>query len=67
MLADHTKWNVTGLSSIARLDEAETMITDTGIPLAAKTGLGEHIGHVVAADPLFLDNDETMTELRRRV
>ena len=46
---------------------AETLITDTGIPIAAKTVLGEHIGHVVAADPLFNDNDETMTELRRRV
>ena len=43
------------------------MITDTGIPSSAKAILGEHIGHVVAADPLFNDNDETMTELRRRV
>ena len=67
VLADHTKWNVTGLSSIAPLDQAETLITDTGIPSAARTILGEHIGHVVAADPLFNDNDETMTELRRRV
>jgi len=67
VLADHTKWNVTGLSSIAPLDAAETLITDTGIPVTAKTVLAEHIGHVVAADPLFNDNDETMTELRRRV
>jgi DeoR/GlpR family transcriptional regulator of sugar metabolism len=67
VLADHTKWNVTGLSSIAPLSQAETLITDTGIPVAAKTVLGEHIGHVVAVDPLFNDNDETMTELRRRV
>ncbi|HZX53118.1 MAG TPA: DeoR/GlpR family DNA-binding transcription regulator, partial [Ilumatobacteraceae bacterium] len=67
VLADHTKWNVTGLSSIAPLDAAETLITDTGIPVAAKSVLDEQIGHVVAADPLFNDNDETMTELRRRV
>jgi hypothetical protein len=28
--------------------------------------LSEHIDHVVAADPMFNDNDATMTELRRR-
>ena len=46
---------------------AYTIITDTGLPTAARAVLGEHIGQVVAADPLFNDNDETMTELRRRV
>ena len=66
VLADHTKWNVTGLSSIAPLDQAETLITDTGIPASARSVLGEHIGHVVTVDPLFNDNDETMSELRRR-
>jgi DeoR/GlpR family transcriptional regulator of sugar metabolism len=66
VLADHTKWNVTGLSSIAPLTDAETLITDTGIPASAKTVLSEHIDHVVAADPMFNDNDATMTELRRR-
>ena len=66
VLADHTKWNVTGLSSIASLAQAETLITDTGIPPAARSTLGEHIGHVLAADPMFHDNDATMTELRRR-
>ncbi|MEO8267178.1 MAG: DeoR/GlpR family DNA-binding transcription regulator [Ilumatobacteraceae bacterium] len=66
VLADHTKWNVTGLSSIASLAQAETLITDTGIPPAARSTLSEHIGHVLAADPMFNDNDVTMTELRRR-
>jgi DeoR/GlpR family transcriptional regulator of sugar metabolism len=66
VLADHTKWNVTGLSSIAALDQAETLITDTGIPTAAKTVLNSHVGHLVIADPLFNTNNEaTMTELRR--
>jgi DeoR/GlpR family transcriptional regulator of sugar metabolism len=66
VLADHTKWNVTGLSSIATLDEAETMITDTGIPAAAKTVLNGHVGHLVIADPLFnISNEATRTQLRR--
>jgi DeoR/GlpR family transcriptional regulator of sugar metabolism len=65
VLADHTKWNVTGLSSIATLDQAETLITDTGIPASAKVALSSHVTHVVTADPLFNDNQATMTELRR--
>jgi DeoR/GlpR family transcriptional regulator of sugar metabolism len=66
VLADHTKWNVTGLSSIAALDQAETLITDTGIPAAAKSALTGHVGHLVIADPLFnIHNEMTMTELRR--
>ena len=32
VLADHTKWNVTGLSTIAALSQADTLITDTGNP-----------------------------------
>src|SRR5438093_1551105 len=31
VLADHTKWGVIGISLIARLDEADTLITDSGI------------------------------------
>ncbi len=65
VLADHTKWNVTGLSSIAQLAQADTLITDTGMPSLARSVLSEHIGHIVAADPLFNDKDATMTELRR--
>jgi DeoR/GlpR family transcriptional regulator of sugar metabolism len=31
VVADHTKWGVIGISSMARLDEADTVITDDGI------------------------------------
>lgn len=31
VVADHTKWGVVGISSMARLDEADTVITDDGI------------------------------------
>jgi DeoR/GlpR family transcriptional regulator of sugar metabolism len=65
VLADHTKWNVTGLSSIAPLGQAATLITDTGIPAEAKSILADHVPHVVVVDPLFVDNDATMSDLRR--
>jgi DeoR/GlpR family transcriptional regulator of sugar metabolism len=47
VLADHTKWDVTGLSSFADLDEVDVFITDDGIdPLAAEV-LSMHIPDVV--------------------
>lgn len=36
VVADHTKWGVVGISSMARLDEADTVITDDGISQEAR-------------------------------
>ena len=40
VLADHSKWGVIGISAIARLDEAHTLITDTGLDPAVREELG---------------------------
>lgn len=50
VVADHTKWGVVGLSTIARLDEAGAVVTDEGLPLAAREVLDEHVGEVVVAE-----------------
>ncbi len=50
VLADHTKWGVVGISSMARLDEADTLITDAGVPGAARDALAAVVGHLVAVD-----------------
>lgn len=47
--ADHTKWGVVGISSIARLDEANTLITDAGMPPEAQDILKESVGELVLA------------------
>ena len=31
VVADHSKWGVIGISSIARLDQADVLITDAGL------------------------------------
>jgi DeoR/GlpR family transcriptional regulator of sugar metabolism len=41
VLADHTKWGVTGLSTIAPLARASTLITDDGLDEHARAILGE--------------------------
>jgi DeoR family transcriptional regulator, fructose operon transcriptional repressor len=55
VLADHTKWNVTGLSTFASLDDADELITDANLPLAARRVLEEHVGRLLLTDAQFSD------------
>jgi DeoR/GlpR family transcriptional regulator of sugar metabolism len=49
VLADSSKWGVIGISSIARLDEADTLVTDTGLPEDAREVAGEAARELVIA------------------
>ncbi|MEU6844272.1 DeoR/GlpR family DNA-binding transcription regulator [Streptomyces sp. NPDC046716] len=51
VLADHTKWGTVGLSSFAALDQVDTLVTDAGLPVEARTEISEHMRLVVAGDP----------------
>ncbi len=52
VLADHTKWGTVGISSIAALDEAHVVITDSGLDEAARTLLAEQVADLVVVDPV---------------
>lgn len=47
--ADHTKWGTTGLSSFADLDQIDVLVTDAGMPDAARQVLSERVGRLVIA------------------
>jgi DeoR/GlpR family transcriptional regulator of sugar metabolism len=51
VLADHTKWGTVGLSTIARLGDADVLVTDSGIGEEARRQLAEEVGELVIADP----------------
>jgi DeoR/GlpR family transcriptional regulator of sugar metabolism len=51
VVADHTKWGVVGLSSIARLDQADVLITDGHLDAAVREVLAAHVGELVEARP----------------
>lgn len=51
VVADHTKWGVIGLSSIARLDQADVLITDNGLSAEARATLSDHVRELVVVDP----------------
>ena len=50
VLADHTKWGVVGIASIARLDQADVLISDTGLDLAAQAAVREVVGEVILVE-----------------
>jgi DeoR/GlpR family transcriptional regulator of sugar metabolism len=51
VVADHSKWGVVGLSSIARLDQADVLITDDGIDPAAREAIANHVRRVIVVEP----------------
>jgi DeoR/GlpR family transcriptional regulator of sugar metabolism len=49
VLADHTKWGVIGISTIAGLSDADVLIADSGLEEEARTALAEQVGELVIA------------------
>jgi DeoR/GlpR family transcriptional regulator of sugar metabolism len=49
VIADHTKWGVVGIASIARLDQADVLITDAGLDADAMALVREAIPDVIVA------------------
>lgn len=51
VVADHTKWGVVGLSSIARLEQADILVTDSGIDGDAREILASRVREFVEVEP----------------
>jgi DeoR/GlpR family transcriptional regulator of sugar metabolism len=59
VVADNTKWNVVGISTIAALNEADVVVTDEGLAPEAMAVLRDEVGEVkVAAVPPSLTGTE---------
>lgn len=51
VVADSTKWGAVGISSIARIDEIDVLVTDSGLPRNARVTLSDLVGELVFAEP----------------
>jgi len=51
VVADHSKWGVIGISSIARLDQADVLITDAGLEQDARATLTSAVRSLVVVEP----------------
>ncbi|WP_431980354.1 DeoR/GlpR family DNA-binding transcription regulator [Streptomyces qinglanensis] len=49
VVADHTKWGTVGLSSFASLDQVDALVTDSGLPSAAREEIQERLPELVVA------------------
>ncbi len=64
--ADHTKWGVTGVSTIARLDRADVIISDEALGAEARLVLEDRAGSLILAAlsediaPLAATNDDAV-------
>jgi DeoR/GlpR family transcriptional regulator of sugar metabolism len=52
VVADHSKWGVIGISSIARLDQADVMITDSDLPAEARTILADAVRQLIVVETI---------------
>jgi DeoR/GlpR family transcriptional regulator of sugar metabolism len=52
VVTDHSKWGVVGISSIARFDQADVMVTDAGLSAEARLILGGAVRELIIVDPL---------------
>ncbi|GAA1793663.1 DeoR/GlpR transcriptional regulator [Planosporangium flavigriseum] len=50
VLADHTKWETVGIATIAPLDDADVLITDSRLPSGAQEQLSERVGELIVVD-----------------
>src|SRR4051812_28293697 len=50
VVADHSKWGVIGISSIARLDQADVLITDSGLEPEARAVLNRSVRSLVVVE-----------------
>ncbi|PZG53008.1 DeoR family transcriptional regulator [Spongiactinospora gelatinilytica] len=58
--ADHTKWGLVGISTIAELAEAHVVITDEGLPAHARDELAAAAGELVIAAREPADTRESL-------
>jgi DeoR/GlpR family transcriptional regulator of sugar metabolism len=50
VLADHTKWGTIGISSVARLEDADTIVSDSGLDQAARSQLASSVRRLILVD-----------------
>ena len=50
VLADHTKWETVGIATIARLDDADILVTDSGLLPEARSQLADRVGELVIVE-----------------
>jgi DeoR/GlpR family transcriptional regulator of sugar metabolism len=51
VVADHSKWGIIGLSTIATLDQVDVLVTDADLDDVARRMVSEQVGQLIVAAP----------------
>jgi DeoR/GlpR family transcriptional regulator of sugar metabolism len=57
VVADHTKWETLGISTIAQLSDAHTVVTDDGLGRPARERLRAEVGELIIAERTHDDQE----------
>ena len=57
VVADHSKWGVIGLSTIASLGQVDVLVTDADLDPVARRTVSEQVGQLIVAQP-FEDQED---------
>ena len=57
VVADHSKWGIIGLSTIATLDQVDVLVTDAELDELAQRAVSEQVGQLILAQPLVGEED----------
>ena len=50
VLADHTKWETIGIATIAPLEAADVLVTDSRLPAEGRRQIGEQVGELIVVE-----------------
>jgi DeoR/GlpR family transcriptional regulator of sugar metabolism len=59
VVADHSKWGVVGLSAFAGADEADVLVTDSGLDQEAQELMSQRVGELLVVEAESADSVET--------
>jgi DeoR/GlpR family transcriptional regulator of sugar metabolism len=58
VVADHSKWGIIGLSTIATLDQVDVLVTDAELDCEARRIVSEQVGQLIEAQPFVGEEDQ---------
>jgi DeoR/GlpR family transcriptional regulator of sugar metabolism len=57
VVADHSKWGIIGLSTIATLDQVDVLVTDAELDTNARRAVSEQVGQLIVAQAFEGEQD----------
>lgn len=64
VVADHSKWGIIGLSTIATLDQVDVLVTDAELDSKARRVVSEQVGELIIASPLDVEKSNKSRKVK---